>query len=45
MEVRIAEMTKRGWQEYLPFDYGRFEFRVNEETGDINFLELNLKCN
>jgi D-alanine-D-alanine ligase len=32
-------------QEYRPFDYGRFEFRVNEETGEITFLELNLNCN
>ena len=28
-----------------PFDYGRFEFRVNEATGEIQFLELNLNCN
>ena len=45
MEARIAEMTRLCWQEYRPFDYGRFEFRVNEETGDIQFLELNLNCN
>jgi len=45
MEARIAEMTRACWAEYLPFDYGRFEFRVNEETGDIQFLELNLNCN
>ena len=45
MEARIREMTQKCWQEYRPFDYGRFEFRVNEETGEINFLELNLNCN
>ncbi|MEM9311963.1 MAG: phosphoribosylglycinamide synthetase [Pseudomonadota bacterium] len=45
MTARIAELTKRCWEEYRPFDYGRFEFRVNEETGDIQFLELNLNCN
>jgi len=45
MAARIAEMTKRCWEEYRPFDYGRFEFRVNEETGDVQFLELNLNCN
>lgn len=45
MQARIADMTRRCWQEYRPFDYGRFEFRVNEETGDIQFLELNLNCN
>ncbi|MDJ0977841.1 MAG: phosphoribosylglycinamide synthetase [Erythrobacter sp.] len=45
MSARIAEMTQACWEEYRPFDYGRFEFRVNEETGDIQFLELNLNCN
>ncbi len=45
MVARISELTKRVWQEYRPFDYGRFEFRVNEETGEITFLELNLNCN
>lgn len=45
MEARIAAMTRACWEEYRPFDYGRFEFRVNEETGDIQFLELNLNCN
>ncbi|MEM7700453.1 MAG: phosphoribosylglycinamide synthetase [Pseudomonadota bacterium] len=45
MEARISEMTRACWAEYEPFDYGRFEFRVNEETGDIQFLELNLNCN
>ena len=45
MEARIEQMTKQCWEEYRPFDYGRFEFRVNEETGDIQFLELNLNCN
>lgn len=45
MAARITEMTRACWEEYRPFDYGRFEFRVNEETGDIQFLELNLNCN
>lgn len=45
MQARIAELTRKCWEEYRPFDYGRFEFRVNEETGDIQFLELNLNCN
>jgi len=42
---RIAAMTRLVWEEYRPFDYGRFEFRVNEATGEVNFLELNLNCN
>ncbi|MEE4287789.1 MAG: phosphoribosylglycinamide synthetase [Erythrobacter sp.] len=45
MQARIAQMTRAAWEEYRPFDYGRFEFRVNEATGDIQFLELNLNCN
>jgi D-alanine-D-alanine ligase len=31
--------------ELWPFDYGRFEFRVNRETGDVQFLEVNLQAN
>lgn len=45
MGVRIADFTRKLWGEYRPFDYGRFEFRVNEETGEVTFLELNLNCN
>ncbi len=45
MVERISELTRRVWEEYRPFDYGRFEFRVNEETSEITFLELNLNCN
>ncbi len=45
MESRIADLTRKAWEDYLPFDYGRFEFRINEDTGEITFLELNLNCN
>ena len=45
MSARITEYTQKLWGEYRPFDYGRFEFRVNEETGEVTFLELNLNCN
>ncbi|GMN01352.1 phosphoribosylglycinamide synthetase [Erythrobacter sp. MTPC3] len=45
MVARIQELTRMVWEEYRPFDYGRFEFRVNEATGEITFLELNLNCN
>jgi D-alanine-D-alanine ligase len=31
--------------ELWPFDYGRFEFRLDAETGEIAFLEVNLQCN
>ena len=45
MAERIAGFTRKLWGEYRPFDYGRFEFRVNETTGEVTFLELNLNCN
>jgi D-alanine-D-alanine ligase len=45
MGPKIAELTRRVMTDYRPFDYGRFEFRVNMDTGDIQFLELNLNCN
>jgi len=45
IEASIAELTRKVFEEYRPFDYGRFEFRVNEATGDVQFLELNLNCN
>lgn len=31
--------------EFMPFDYGRFEFRLNKRTGEVLFLEVNLNCN
>lgn len=45
MKATIADYTRKLWAEYRPYDYGRFEFRVNEETGEVTFLELNLNCN
>lgn len=45
LSVLIADYTRKLWDEYRPFDYGRFEFRVNETTGEVTFLELNLNCN
>lgn len=45
MSDRISEYTRTLYAEYRPFDYGRFEFRVNEQTGEIRFLEVNLNCN
>jgi D-alanine-D-alanine ligase len=45
MSEKISEYTRILYAEYRPFDYGRFEFRVNEQTGEVNFLELNLNCN
>ncbi|MBX9728687.1 MAG: phosphoribosylglycinamide synthetase [Sphingopyxis sp.] len=45
MVDRIAAMTETMISVFEPFDYGRFEFRVNDDTGDIQFLEVNLNCN
>ena len=41
----IAEHTLTIAEEYRPFDYGRFEFRLDRETGTLNFLEVNLQAN
>lgn len=32
-------------EEFAPFDYGRFECRLDAETGSFRFLEVNLNCN
>ena len=42
---RIAKMTLAVAEDYRPFDYGRFEFRLDAETGEIRFLEVNLQAN
>lgn len=41
----IDGLTRKIMAEFVPFDYGRYEFRVDLETGTVNFLELNLNCN
>jgi D-alanine-D-alanine ligase len=42
---KIAELTLKMAEEYRPFDYGRFEFRFDRETGTLDFLEVNLQAN
>jgi D-alanine-D-alanine ligase len=42
---QISEYTRRMAAVFHPFDYGRFEFRLNPASGEINFLEVNLNCN
>ncbi len=42
---KIREMARSVAREFLPFDYGRIEFRLDLDTGDINFIEINLNCN
>jgi len=43
--ARIAELTAQMVEIFRPFDYGRFEFRVDFATGEIRLLEVNLNCN
>lgn len=42
---RIADYARLVAQEFVPFDYGRIEFRIDLDTGEINFIEINLNCN
>jgi len=41
----VEERTRAMMREFMPFDYGRFEFRIDAATRDIQFLEINLNCN
>ncbi|WP_052071751.1 D-alanine--D-alanine ligase family protein [Sphingopyxis sp. MWB1] len=45
LRQRIADYTQRMVGIFRPFDYGRFEFRVDVATGDVRLLEVNLNCN
>ena len=42
---RIAGYVRDLADIFFPFDYGRFEFRLDPQTGEIHFLEVNLNCN
>ena len=41
----IEAATRALMPEFMPFDYGRYEFRIDAVTGRIHFLEVNLNCN
>ena len=43
--ARLIDYTARMADIFRPFDYGRFEFRVDFAAGDIRLLEVNLNCN
>lgn len=45
VSAAVADHTLQLAQEFLPFDYGRFEFRYDTERGVLRFLEVNLQCN
>ena len=42
---RIADCTRRMVEVFRPFDYGRYEFRLDRATGAMHMLEVNLNCN
>lgn len=42
---RAEDMAREMLQEFQPFDYGRFEFRIDARSGELRFLEVNLNCN
>lgn len=41
LKAHVAPLLKEFW----PFDYGRFEFRYDPQTGKASFMEVNLSCN
>lgn len=43
--LEIVAATQALMPEFMPFDYGRFEFRIDTVTGAVQFLEVNLNCN
>ncbi|HEY0269892.1 MAG TPA: phosphoribosylglycinamide synthetase [Sphingomonas sp.] len=44
--IRAIEAAARNlMEEFAPFDYGRFECRLDVATGRFQFLEINLNCN
>ena len=45
LQPTIDDLTRKVMAEFVPFDYGRYEFRVDLEKGEVHFLELNLNCN
>ncbi|MGN6690303.1 MAG: D-alanine--D-alanine ligase family protein [Sphingopyxis sp.] len=42
---QIVDYTRRMAEVFRPFDYGRFEFRIDFVTGEVRLLEVNLNCN
>ncbi|PAL25027.1 phosphoribosylglycinamide synthetase [Sphingopyxis sp. GW247-27LB] len=45
LEARIAAHVEQMVEVFRPFDYGRFEFRVDFASGEVRLLEVNLNCN
>ena len=44
-ENEDTAVTRKMVEVFRPFDYGRYEFRLDLEKGDVQMLEVNLNCN
>ena len=42
---RIERLARQVAREFVPFDYGRIEFRVDLQRETADFIEINLNCN
>lgn len=42
---RLVELTRLMMPELWPFDYSRFEYRYDQGSGELRFMEVNLSCN
>ncbi len=45
VRAEAERMARELMGEFVPFDYGRFEFRLDIATGAVRFMEVNLNCN
>jgi len=45
LAAQLESHTRKLLTELWPFDYGRFEYRYDPETGALRFMEVNLSCN
>lgn len=44
-QPKIDALTRKLVEIFRPFDYGRYEFRLDLEKGEVQMLEVNLNCN
>ena len=44
-QPKIDALTRKMVDVFRPFDYGRYEFRLDQEKGEVRMLEVNLNCN
>lgn len=45
IRAEAQRQTRLIMADFVPFDYGRFEFRLDAATGELRFMEVNLNCN